>query len=116
MFGNIQTIFASPCGSVPASKETPTVSHSIPLRRLWWAAILLLSLAATSVGWTVWQLRNEAIRAAVSETGNIAIVLAGQISRSIQAIDTVLEEIKKSANGKEIAFSTGAGTAAANRA
>ena len=34
------------------------VAGTIPLGRLWWAAILLLGISAGAVGWTVWQLRN----------------------------------------------------------
>ena len=71
----------------------------IPLRRLWWAAILLLGVSASAVGWTIWQLRTDAIRAAISESGNIATVLAGQLSRSLQSIDSVLIEVKKRDQG-----------------
>jgi diguanylate cyclase (GGDEF)-like protein len=70
------------------------VAKTIPLGRLWWAAILLLGISAGAVGWTIWQLRNDAIRSAISESGNIAAVLAGQLSRSLQSIDTVLQDLK----------------------
>ncbi len=70
------------------------VAKTIPLGRLWWAAILLLGISASAVGWTIWQLRNDAIRAAISDSGNIAAVLAGQLSRSLQSIDAVLLELK----------------------
>ena len=66
------------------------------LGRLWWAAIVLLGISVGAVGWTIWQLRNDAIRTAVSETGNIAAVLGGQLSRSLQAIDAVLLDVKRS--------------------
>jgi diguanylate cyclase (GGDEF)-like protein len=49
-----------------------------------------------AVGWTIWQLRNDAIGAAISDSGNIAAVLAGQLSRSLQSIDAVLLEVKRS--------------------
>jgi diguanylate cyclase (GGDEF)-like protein len=71
------------------------VVKAVPPGRLWWAAILLLGLSAGAVGWTVWQLRNDAIRAAISDSGNIAAVLAGQLSRSLQSIDAVLLELKE---------------------
>jgi diguanylate cyclase (GGDEF)-like protein len=102
MFGNVKTIFALHRRAAPAYEPAAAaVTHGIHLRRLWWAAFVLLSLAATAVGWTIWQLRNDAIRAAVSESGNIATVLGGQLSRSLQAIDAVLLEIKKSARGQD---------------
>jgi diguanylate cyclase (GGDEF)-like protein len=81
--------------ATPASgPANSAVARIIPLGRLWWAAILLLGLSAGAVGWTVWQLRNDAIRAAIADSGNIAAVLAGQLSRSLQSIDSVLQEIK----------------------
>ena len=61
---------------------------------MWWAAIVLLGLSAGAVGWTIWQLRNDAIRAAVSDTGNIATLLAGQLSRSLHSIDALLLELR----------------------
>src|ERR1700726_4430045 len=70
------------------------VAKTIPLGHLWWAAILLLGISAGAVGWTIWQLRNDAIRAAISDSGNIAAVLASQLSRSLQSIDTVLQDLK----------------------
>jgi diguanylate cyclase (GGDEF)-like protein len=69
------------------------VGRVVPPGRLWWAAILLLGLSTGAVGWTIWQLRNDAIRAAISDSGNIAAVLAGQLSRSLQSIDAVLLEL-----------------------
>ncbi len=72
------------------------------LRRLWWAAILLLGVSAGAVGWTIYQLRNDAIDAAVTESGNIATILAGQLSRSLQAIDAVLVDIKRSTKDVDI--------------
>jgi len=70
------------------------VAKTIPLGRLWWAAILLLGVSVSAVGWTIWQLRADAIRAAITDSGNIAAVLAGQLARSLQSIDDVLLEIK----------------------
>jgi diguanylate cyclase (GGDEF)-like protein len=112
MLGNVHTIFAPHRRAAPASEPpVPPATHSIHLRRLWWAAIMLLSLAASAVGWTIWQLRTGAVQAAVSETGNIATVLAGQLSRSLQAIDAVLLEVKRSTKGQE--FDSRAGIRAA---
>jgi hypothetical protein len=94
-----------PAPAAPTSQpEASRSRRSIPLRRLWWAAILLLGLSAGAVGWTIWQLRNDAIRSAISDSGNIAQVLAGQLSRSLQAIDTVLLDVQKTQ--KELALQT----------
>ena len=103
MFGNFRRLLArhdsAATGSGPAAGA---VIQTIPLRRLWWAAILLLGVSASAVVWTIWQLRADAISAAVSETGNIASVLAVQLSRSLKSIDTVLLEIKQSVERHDI--------------
>ena len=58
------------------------------------AAVLLLVIAAGSLGWAVWQLRADARSDAFEETGNLALVLAGQLSRFLQTIDVVLAETR----------------------
>ena len=103
MFGSLRRLFARHDGAATVSgPAAATVIQTIPLRRLWWAAILLLGVSASAVVWTIWQLRTDAIRAAVSETGNIASVLAVQLSRSLMSIDTALLEIKRSVEAQGI--------------
>jgi diguanylate cyclase (GGDEF)-like protein len=98
MPGKVRTIFGR---SIRATAAL-AVAQTISLRRLWWAAILLLGISASAVGWTIWQLRTDAINAATAESGNIATVLAGQLSRSIQAIDAVLVDVRSSTKSPEI--------------
>jgi diguanylate cyclase (GGDEF)-like protein len=81
---------------------TGALAKTIPLGRLWWAAILLLGLSVGAVSWTIWQLRIDAIRAAISDSGSIAAILAGQLSRSLQSIDAVLLQLK--GPGKELSI------------
>src|SRR5580704_5844898 len=103
MFGNLRRLSARRDSTATVSEPAAgAVAQTIPLRRLWWAAILLLGLSASAVVWTIGQLRADAISAAVSETGNIASVLAVQLSRSLKSIDTVLIEIKQSAERHDI--------------
>jgi diguanylate cyclase (GGDEF)-like protein len=85
---------------------TGALAQTIPQRRLWWAAILLLGISASAVGWTIWQLRTDAIRAAISDSGNIAAVLAGQLSRSLQSIDAVLVAVQKTSKDQQIQTSS----------
>src|SRR5215467_14138796 len=75
---------------------------SVPLRQLWWAALVLLGVSASAVGWTIWELRSDAIRAAIAESGNIAAVLASQLSRSINGVDSVLLETKRASKDLDI--------------
>ena len=103
MFSNFRRLFARHDSAATVSgPAAAVVIQTIPLRRLWWAAILLLGVSGSAVVWTIWQLRADAISAAVSETGNIASVLAVQLSRSLKSIDTVLLEIKQSAERHDI--------------
>jgi diguanylate cyclase (GGDEF)-like protein len=102
MLGKIRT---SPAwaGTASASAQMAGAgARGMELRRLWWAAILLLGVSAGAVGWTIWQLRNDAIRAAIADSGNIATVLAGQLSRSLESIDAVLLEVKSSTTSLHI--------------
>src|SRR5215470_871208 len=75
-------------------------SHRLPKRKssigaLSAAAVLLLVIAVGSLGWAVWQLRVDARSDAYEETGNLALVLAGQLSRFLQTIDVVLAETRE---------------------
>jgi diguanylate cyclase (GGDEF)-like protein len=54
----------------------------------------LISLFVLAIGLTIWALRVDAIRDAHNDTGNIAVVLGGQIARSIQSVDIVLSDIR----------------------
>jgi diguanylate cyclase (GGDEF)-like protein/PAS domain S-box-containing protein len=97
MFGKVLNALSFRRGAPSPASAVVTAPRSFPLKRLWWAAVLLLGVSASAVALTIWQLREDAIRAAVSESGSIATVLANQLSRSVQSIDTVLVEIKREA-------------------
>ena len=57
----------------------------------------LISLFVLAIGLTIWALRSDAIRDADNDTGNIAVVLADQIARSIQSVDIVLSDVRDQA-------------------
>ncbi len=77
-----------------SAADAPPVTKPIALRRLWQAAIVLLGLSVSAVEFTIWQLRNDAIDAAITDSGNIATILAGQLARSLSTIDAALVDIK----------------------
>jgi hypothetical protein len=54
--------------ALEAGAATGVVARSIRLRWLWWAAFLLLGLSTGAVGWTIWELRADAVRAAISNS------------------------------------------------
>src|SRR4029453_16054262 len=107
--GGVRTIlFEGLSRAVPALRWTTGASAKIlSLRRLWWAAIVLLGVSAGAVSWTIWQLRNDAIEAAVTEAGNIATLLAGQLARSVQSIDVVLTELNRAARDSDLETHSG---------
>jgi diguanylate cyclase (GGDEF)-like protein len=57
----------------------------------------LISLFVLAIGLTIWALRSDAIRDAANDTGNIAVVLSGQIARSIQSVDIILSDVRDQA-------------------
>jgi len=63
--------------------------------RTWIVACgLLLAALAVAIGVAVWDLRQVVLAEAVSNTENLAIVLAEQTSRSVQSVDIVLREVQ----------------------
>jgi diguanylate cyclase (GGDEF)-like protein/PAS domain S-box-containing protein len=56
--------------------------------------VLLLLVAAGAVTYAIWQLQADARRDAFEETGNLAGVMAGQLSYLFQSIDRVLAETR----------------------
>src|ERR1700722_268591 len=107
MFDKILSVIDFRATAPLPAQQPAGATQSIPLRRLWWAAIVLLGLSASAVTWTIFQLRDDAIRAAISESGSIATVLAGQLSRSLQSIDSVLLDVKHSAELDDFGASAG---------
>jgi diguanylate cyclase (GGDEF)-like protein/PAS domain S-box-containing protein len=107
MFGKVRNALTFRSDAPLSSAKLVGVPQSISLRRLWWAVIVLLGLSASALAWTIYQLRDDAIRAAVTESGSIATVLASQLSRSLQAIDAVLLEIKHTAEDADSGASAG---------
>jgi PAS domain-containing protein len=57
-------------------------------------AAVLIILFVSAIGLTIWALRSDAIRDAHNDTGNIAVVLSGQIARSIQSVDIILSDVR----------------------
>lgn len=67
----------------------------VTFRSLIAIALGLVGLGAVAIGLTIWALRDDAIHSASDEANNIASVLAAQISRSLQAIDFVANDIEE---------------------
>ena len=71
----------------------PRNPNSNDYRALSCFAFGLISLFVLAIGLTVWALRSDAIRDADNDTGNIAVMLSGQIARSIQSVDIILSDV-----------------------
>lgn len=72
-----------------------TFVQRVTFRSLICVALGLIGLAVVAIGLTVWALRNDVLREASSDASNIAVVLAEQTARSIQAIDLVATDIEE---------------------
>ena len=57
-------------------------------------AVLLLLVAAGAAGSAIWQLETDARRDAYEETGNLAAIMASQLSHLFQTIDRVLADTR----------------------
>ena len=77
-----------------ANLSSTVVKRTSSFGALSFAAILLLVLAVGSLAWAILQLRADARREAFEETGNLAVVLSGQLSRFLQTIDIGLVETR----------------------
>jgi len=64
------------------------------IRGLIWIASGLFAVAVLAIGLTVWGFRADAIDEATNDVNNIAIILAEQTARSVQAVDQTLSELQ----------------------
>ena len=55
------------------------------IRGLIWIASGLIAVAVLAIGLTVWGFRSDAIDEATNDVNNIAIILAEQTARSVEA-------------------------------
>ncbi|MDC7785814.1 EAL domain-containing protein [Rhodoplanes sp. TEM] len=70
------------------------MSRSWTFRALSAAAVLVLGLATGGVGVALYVDREHEVRGGLREVQNVAVVLAGQLTSSIQAVDIVLRELQ----------------------
>src|SRR5262245_32523624 len=85
----------------------PNQAHRVTTRSLIFVAVGLIGLAVAAIGATAWSLRNDALRDAIHDTGNIATVLAEQTARSVQSIDLVLTETRERLGSFDTTTATG---------
>src|SRR5665213_1260269 len=55
----------------------------------------LLVVVVVAIGITVWDLRRATLADALVSSDNLALVLAAQVSRSVQAVDIVLRDVQE---------------------
>jgi diguanylate cyclase (GGDEF)-like protein len=70
------------------------VTHRSTFRILSAAVVTVIGLATVAVAHSVWRDRDTAIADGIRETRNVATMLGGQIARTIQAIDIVLQNLQ----------------------
>ena len=64
-------------------------------RRIMPVGLLVLAMAALANALTVWQLRMDALADARMNAGNLGNALAGQVARTVQAVDNTLHELQE---------------------
>ncbi len=69
-----------------------TVGRGVALTRI---AVFLLAAIALAIGVTLWNLRQDALADASLNTDNLAIVLAEQTNRFVQAVDIVMHDVQE---------------------
>lgn len=69
----------------------------LPFHVLIAVAGALIGLGLLAIGLTVWGLRSDAIRLSVRDSENIGVLLADQISRSVEPLVDILDEIRERA-------------------
>ncbi len=72
----------------------------LSFRGLLLLALGLIGVAVVAIAATLAALRNDAINDAVNDTNNLAIVLAEQTARAVQAIDIAMSEIAERVSEK----------------
>jgi hypothetical protein len=63
-----------------------------PGRRLTLIGVAVIVMIVAAAGLTIWDLRREAIEASTQEIQNLGVAFAEQTSRTLQAVDLVLNE------------------------
>ena len=63
-------------------------------RGLMCAALGFVGLVLLAMGFTIWQLRSDAIEDTYKDNGNVATVLAEQIAQTIRSVDLVIDDIQ----------------------
>jgi diguanylate cyclase (GGDEF)-like protein len=69
----------------------------LPFHALIAVAGALVGLGLLAIGLTVWGLRSDAIRLSVRDSENIGVLLSDQISRSVEPLVDILDEIRERA-------------------
>jgi diguanylate cyclase (GGDEF)-like protein len=83
---------------VVGDADSDTPGHERPRLRgslLWIGFAVILAAAVGAVALSLWHDREEAIADGVKESRNLAVVLGGQIERSLQAVDNRLRGLQR---------------------
>ena len=92
--GRPQELYASGLFGVRNRRTVRALSFVSVGRNLWFICGLLVVTIFAAGGAMIWQLRQNALAGSQREMTNLGVVLAEQTSRSIQAVDLILQEIQ----------------------
>src|SRR5689334_17643326 len=81
---------------VPMMKPQDGPSHLLRSHRLLLLGTSLFVAVTIAAAWlAVWNLRGEQIAAVMKDRKNLAVVLAEQTSRAVQAVDLVVQDTQR---------------------
>src|SRR5262249_27241185 len=64
----------------------------LPFRALKYLAVSLIAAAVLAVGATIWALRSDALEAAEHDSAHLPAMLAEQLTRSLDSLDSIFKE------------------------
>ncbi len=76
--------------------------HPPSNRRLNLIGLAVVCMTILAAGLTIWDLRQEAIKTYTEEIENLGVAFAEQTSRTLQAVDLVLDQVKDRVLGSGI--------------
>jgi diguanylate cyclase (GGDEF)-like protein len=69
--------------------------RSRTFRTLCIGVLTVFSLAICVIGWSIWRDREQTIGNGVRDLDNLAVVFGSQVDRAIQAVDIVLQDLRR---------------------
>ena len=77
-----------------------------PVWRLYFVGVIFVVIAVLGAWLAIWELRRDQLASVSQDTNNLAVVLAAQTARTVQAVDVVLREAQARIQASGVADAT----------